>query len=158
MTIAPQVLDNVRAEVVDLQNGSHRIDDALRHSVNLMEFVEESFNQVFRAEFKVGVSGFTQGDKEEVLLLSEELGEPAVEDLLRLYVDVCNMWPDVLNQAYGGTSADFLEFRTELVPSILVALEDWTEAHEDQALQEEVAKTRKEYEGAVSAAREAIGT
>jgi hypothetical protein len=159
VTIAPEVLDNVRAEAIDLRNNKHRIDDALRQSIGLMEFVEETFNQIFRTELRVGVSGFTQEDKEEILLLSgEPIEELAAEDLLRLYVDVCNMWPDVLNQAYGGTTADFLEFRAELVPSILAAVRDWAEARDDEALEGEVKEIWKEYKDAVAVAREAIGT
>ncbi len=159
MIIRVEILDNVRREAADLKSDRHRIDDPLRTSPKLMEFIEETFNQAFRSQLGMGISGFTQADKEEVVLLSDESSpDGAVEDLLSLYVDVCNMWPDVLNQAYGGTTADFLEFRTELVPSILDSLAQLAEVRDDRDLHPAVLATRRDYGDAIAAAREAIGT
>lgn len=157
----PEILDNVKAEAAEVRSKRHTIDAPLRTSPKLMEFVEEAFNQTFHEAIGVGVSGFTQADKEEVLLLSKEPPDKeaeAVEDLLRLYVDVCNMWPDVLNQAYGGTTADFAEFRTELIPHLLQSLGALAKARSDEDLQGEIGEIWEDYASAIADARETIGT
>ena len=161
--IKAEILAAVRSEGEQLESQERSLDDPLGKDSALMEFVEESFNQALHSQLGVGVSGFSQTDKEEALYMIEKVGdekggEGRVDDLVRLYIDACNMWPDVLSEAYGGSAADFLEFRTELVPSLLETLRDLAVDEGETDLGKEIEITWTSYAKAIATAGEKIGT
>lgn len=153
-------LDAVEDEARNLRDHSISLDDALSDSEELMEFATEAFNQFFRARLSVGVTGFSQSDKEEVLQAASfyrGTDEPIYE-LAQLYVDFCNTWPDVLDPAYGGSPADFREFRAELVPSLLDTLLTVSTKDTDPKVTAAIEQARTAYRDAVEEARRAERT
>jgi hypothetical protein len=159
-SLDPGALTGVLSEAKALETGDHGIETPLGRDSPLLEFVQLAFDQVFRSELGVGIANFSQAEKEEVVLLAEKKsGGPAVEGLLNLYVDVCNLWPDVLSFAYGGTSTDFLEFRTDLVPSLLGELDQLASAKNEEQLAETVKGAISTYSDAIAkASRRPRGT
>jgi hypothetical protein len=119
----PKILRWLEDDAKALEAGAETLDSPIRRHSNLMSFVEQAFAQSFRNRFGLDIMSFTQGDKDEVLIAAREAKVRSPQKrLVDLYVDVCNVWPDVLSQSYGGSTADFLEFRTETVPELLTAL------------------------------------
>jgi len=134
-TVEPGLLATVQSEAAALAERKHPLDAPLGIKSELLEFTEQAFDQAFRSTLKIEVPDFTQAGKEEVLALARDKDpSPAVASLLNLYVDVCNIWPDVLSEAYGGSSAEFLEFRTELIPTLLAELIELAKEKEDEKL------------------------
>lgn len=125
-----------------------------------MEFATEAFNQYFRAQLGVGVSGFSQADMDEVLFAAspERDSGSAIYRLVQLYVDFCSSWPDVLNVSYGGSPADFREFRSELIPSLLSSLAEVSEEGHEAAVTAAIEKAKDAYDEAVEEARGAERT
>src|SRR5690242_9785407 len=110
----PAILAWLKEDAKALEAGIESLDDPVRRSSRLMSFIEQAFAQSFRNRFGLEIMSFTQGDKDEVLIAARDAKvEQPQKRLVDLYVDVCNVWPDVLSQSYGGSTADFLEFRTE---------------------------------------------
>lgn len=118
------VLDD---ETTALEKRSTALDAPLGRTSSLLEFVQQAFTQVFRSELGIEITGFTQNSKEEAVFLEERIEDPVVDALLDSYVDLCNMWPDVLSPYYGGSPTDFLEFRTEFLPVLLYELRQLAE-------------------------------
>lgn len=153
----PKQLAAVEEEARNLEEHERLLDAPLSSSEDLMDFATEAFNQYFRAQLGVGVSGFSQADKEEVLYAAapDRDVELPLYALVRLYVDFCNRWPDVLNLAYGGSPADFREFRGELVPSLLATLHEVSEENGEPAVTAAIAKAMAAYDAAIEGARRA---
>jgi hypothetical protein len=145
----PNILRWLEDEARALREGIEDWDEPVRRNSGLMSFVEQAFAQSFRHRFGIDIMSFTQSDKDEVLIAAREadLSQPH-KRLIDLYVDVCNVWPDVLSQSYGGSTADFLEFRTETVPHILTALKE-VAAESDATLTERLADATRAYETAL---------
>lgn len=119
-----QILDWLEKNAKALEAGAESLDAPIRRHSTLMSFVEQAFAQSFRNRFGLDIMSFTQSDKDEVLIAARDAKDRSPQKLVDLYVDVCNVWPDVLSQSYGGSTADFLEFRTETVPELLATLTD----------------------------------
>jgi hypothetical protein len=154
----PKQLDVVEAEAQSLRKHKTFIDTPLSGSEDLMDFATEAFNQNFRTHLNVGIDSFSQSDKEEVLYVAgtdpdEDL---PIYNLVRLYVDFCNRWPDVLNISYGGSPADFREFRAELMPRLLATLLEVAKEHGDDPEESaRIDRAKSDYEEALKEARSA---
>jgi hypothetical protein len=123
--IKPELLETIRTEAAKLAANRNLLEEDLGTPSALLEFTEEAFDQSLYSLLGIHVPDFTQAGKEEVLGMAQkkDKGKRAkANDLLNLYVDVCNIWPDVMGESYGGSPSDFLEFRTELVPDLLSEL------------------------------------
>lgn len=153
-------LDAVKDEATRLREHKISLDTPLSESEELMDFATEAFNQFFRAQLSVGVTGFSQSDKEEVLrAASPYRGTDApIYDLAQLYVDFCNTWPDVLNLAYGGSPVDFREFRAELVPNLLDTLLTVSAKDTDPETADAIKQAKAAYGQAIEEARSAEQT
>ncbi len=154
----PKQLDAVEAEAQNLREHKTFIDTPLSGSEALMDFATEAFNQNFRTQLNVGIDSFSQSDKEEVLFVAgtDHDEDLPIYDLVRLYVDFCNRWPDVLNISYGGSSADFREFRAELMPRLLTTLLEVAKEHGDDPEESaRIDRAKADYEEALKEARSA---
>lgn len=150
----PSILSWLEEDATALIAGKESLDDPVRRSSKLMSFVEQAFAQSFRNRFGLDIMSFTQGDKDEVLIAAREARvEQPQKRLVDLYVDICNVWPDVLSQSYGGSTADFLEFRTETVPELLNALSQLSAEH-GGSLTQDLDKAARAYKVALKAARD----
>jgi hypothetical protein len=120
----PKILSWLEAEAERLKSREEKLDEPVRRNSDLMTFVEQAFAQALRRRLGVEIFSFTQNEKDEVLIAARDIGSKGPQKrLVDVYVDVCNAWPDVLSQSYGGGTADFFEFRTETVPALLSVLE-----------------------------------
>jgi hypothetical protein len=150
----PEILRWLEADAEMLTAKKERLDAPVRRSSKLMSFVEQAFAQSFQRRFGLEIKSFTQGDKDEILIAAREAkGGPPQKRLIDLYVDICNVWPDVLSQSYGGSTADFLEFRTETVPEILAVLKELS-ADSVGPLTKRIEEATNAYKDAVEIARE----
>ncbi len=115
------------------------------------------FRHILGAELKLSVARFDQDEKEEALdyqVALERRGRlpDGLDEIVRLFGELCDRWPEVLDLRYGGTRADFREFRTEFLPALLDALVLWTESHADADLLKTVEDASKRYCAAVRVA------
>ena len=154
--VKPELLGAIREEAASISTKRDRLEEPLGLGSALLEFTEQTFDQALRTLLGVHVPDFTQAGKEEVLALAQRRAESDREvsaDLLNLYVDVCNIWPDVISETYGGSPGDFLEFRTELLPELLSELARLAESREESNLYQELVAARDAYSDALAAAR-----
>jgi hypothetical protein len=149
----PKILERLKEETASLnaKKSKKALDDPIGRDSGLMEFIEQAFAQTFLKKLDLEITSFTQASKDEVVIATREaeLAAP-LQELVDLYVDICNMWPDVLSQAYGGSSADFFEFRTQAVPETLGALKALSEAYDDKELTDALKTAKKNYDDAVT--------
>jgi hypothetical protein len=153
--IAPELLAGLEAETDKVQSGKQALNEPIKRTSGLMEFVQQAFAQAFNKKFGLRISSFSQSDKEEVVVAAgdEDEVEAEMRKLVDLFVDISNVWPDVLSQSYGGSSADFLEFRTQLVPETLETLQELTAARDEPALARQLAGAKSYYDEAIRTAR-----
>jgi hypothetical protein len=143
----------VNTESARLANKQQALDAPLGHKSELVHFVEQAFSQVFKKVLHLNVTSFTQEDKEKAVILVEELDPPPeLASLVDSYVDLCDMWPDVLGFDYGGSAADFLEFRSEFMPLFLERLSEFAAASDQRTLAGGTSKALKRYSKAVDSA------
>jgi hypothetical protein len=153
--VDPGIFSWLEADADRLKTGQERLDEPVRRNSDLMTFVEQAFAQSFRRRLGVEILSFTQNEKDEVLIATRDSdSDGAQKRLVDIYVDVCNAWPDVLSQSYGGGTADFFEFRTETVPALLSVLESLSGDAESSEWTRRLKTATRAYNEALQALRD----
>jgi hypothetical protein len=126
------------------------LDTALGRKSELVEFVQQVFEQIFRDRLGFAVTDFSQDRKEEALLLQTEVKDKRLLDLLDSFTEVCDVWPEVLDTAYGGSPADFREFRTEFLPTFLERISRYAKALGDTTIEQKSDEVLERYQQMLS--------
>ncbi len=154
--LSPDLLTPFRGEADELREHKHALSAPLRGDKALIESVQQIFRGVLRGSLGVEVTSFTQDEKQEALDAVERLVENEddayehVEPLVNLFGVLCDQWPDILDVSYGGSSAEFREFRVTFIPELLYALELWADGARDDLMAKATKQAVADYESAVS--------
>lgn len=152
----PSLLDPIDQQAVALASGRQRLGAPLGTNSELVEVCKQVFRLVLGGELGLTVSAFSQDEKEEAVELAVSADDAEIrqyETLLDAFGALCDRWPDVLDVQYGGSQADFREFRTEFIPLFLDGLSEW--ASSDADLVSKVTATRRRYARALRTAMRA---
>jgi hypothetical protein len=150
----------VDAHATALAGGEPLLGDPLGADSHIVEATKQVFRTLLRAELGLRAAAFDQGEKEDALELQANRDAPdedegALDELVELFAELCDRWPEVLDLRYGGTRADFREFRTVFVPALLSALAQWSHEKKSDALTEQLEAVDRRYTAAVRAAERA---
>lgn len=140
-----------------LAEGEPLLGDPLRADSEIVEATKQVFRTILRAELGLRAAAYDQGEKEEALELRANRDPPdddegALDELVELFTELCDRWPEVLDLRYGGTRADFREFRTVFVPALLSALTQWSYEKQEGSLVERLKAADRHYTTAVRGA------
>jgi hypothetical protein len=104
------------------------------------------------------VASFDQDEKQEALDGIEQLVEADnrafeyLEPIVELFATLCDDWPDIMDFSYGGSASDFRDFRVDMVPGLLEALEDWARSTGDSELATRIEPILASYKEAIAEA------
>jgi hypothetical protein len=153
------MLKGVAEHAAELEKHKVRLGDPLGADSQIVNTTKQIFRAVLDKELGLRVSAFDQDEKEEALELqlerSDQSQDESVDVILELFGELCDRWPEVLDLRYGGTRADFREFRTAFLPALLEALDLWAKERKDDALSNGVATLEQRYRKAIRRAERA---
>jgi hypothetical protein len=136
----PKILRGVDEHAAEFDSDKVRLGDPLGADSPIVNTTKQIFRTLLGDELGLRVSAFDQDEKEEALELqvdrSDDENVKALGEILELFGELCDRWPEVLDLRYGGTRADFREFRTRFLPALLAALEVWAKSRNDKSLAE----------------------
>ena len=161
MPQAPSVklLASFGREAKSLKAHKRRLSDPLKADKGIVESVQQIFRQVLGESLGISVTSFSQDEKEEVLAALDSIPDDESREYLTPFVDLfgelCDQWPDVIDISYGGGPADFREFRVELVPGLLEALEEWANYKGREKFASRVKTVLSDYQDALAEVRQA---
>jgi hypothetical protein len=153
----PTVLKAVEEHASELRAGKVLLGDPLRADSGIVDTTKQVFRTLLRAELGLKAASFDQDEKEEALELRAkrttlESDEGALDELVELFTELCDRWPEVLDLRYGGTRADFREFRAVFMPALLSTLQQLFREKGSGETTSEVQKISRDYDEAVRAA------
>lgn len=153
----PAILKPLKEHASELRAGTVLLGDPLRADSGIVDATKQVFRTLLRSELGLKAASFDQDEKEEALELrakraAPENDEGALDELVELFTELCDRWPEVLDLRYGGTRADFREFRTVFMPTLLSTLEQLFDEKGSSEITSEVRTISRDYDDAVSAA------
>jgi hypothetical protein len=155
----PKILRGIDEHAIELEKNKVRLGDPLGADSPIVNTTKQIFRTLLGEELGLRISAFDQDEKEEALELQvDRSGDEHVEaltDILELFSELCDRWPEVLDLRYGGTRADFREFRTQFVPALLDALKFWASDDTDAPLADALSGVEQRYREAIGDAAEA---
>ena len=136
------------------------LGDPLDAKSAIVKTTQQMFRTLLGEELGLRAAAFDQSEKEEALELQAEREVPdddegGLDQLVDLFSELCDRWPEVLDLRYGGTRADFREFRTVFVPTLLDALRQWSYEKGDARLRERLDAVDRNYTAALRHAERA---
>ncbi len=150
----PEILKAVTREAGLLSEAKKLLGDPLGADSEIVDAIKQIFRQLLRAELGIKVAAFSQDEKQEALERQIELEEDDVyhdwlPDLIELFEELCDRWPEVLDLRYGGTRSDFREFRVDYIPGLLSALQPWAGDRGYGDLEKRLREVDREYHRAI---------
>jgi hypothetical protein len=144
----------VDEHAVALESGKPMLGDPLDAKSAIVKMTQQMFRTLLGEELGLRAAAFDQSEKEEALELQADRDIPdydegGLDQLVELFCELCDRWPEVLDLRYGGTRADFREFRTVFVPALLEGLTQWSYEKGDAALSERLDAVDRHYTAAV---------
>jgi hypothetical protein len=151
------VLKAVGEHARELRNGDVLLGDPLRADSGIVDATKQVFRTLLRSELGLKAASFDQDEKEEALDVRAsrtmlENDEGALDELVELFTELCDRWPEVLDLRYGGTRADFREFRTVFMPALLSTLEQLSHEKGSEKTTTELREITRDYDDAVRTA------
>jgi hypothetical protein len=154
-----KILRGIDEHAAELDARKIRLGDPLGADSPVVNATKQIFRTVLGDELGLRISAFDQDEKEEAAELqvdrSEDERVQALSEILDLFAELCDRWPEVLDLRYGGTRADFREFRTRFLPALLEALDVWADERTDRPLKDELIKLERRYGEAIGGATRA---
>lgn len=155
----PKILRGVDEHAGQLDANKIRLGDPLGADSPIVNTTKQIFRTVLGDELGLRISAFNQDEKEEATELqidrTDDEKVQALGEMLELFGELCDRWPEVLDLRYGGTRAEFREFRTRFIPALLFALSGWARQSGDDPLVQELKTLEPRYLQAIGVAAEA---
>lgn len=153
----PAVLKAVGEHASEMRAGEVLLGDPLRADSGIVNSTKQVFRTLLRSELGLKAASFDQDEKEEALELrakraTAENDEGGLDELVELFTELCDRWPEVLDLRYGGTRADFREFRTVFMPALLSTLQQLFREKGSGETTSEVQRISRDYDEAVRTA------
>jgi hypothetical protein len=139
MAVHPSLFQKLDSEIGWIGSGAE-LDRPLGRFSDLVSFVEEAYGQAFATFGGLDIRGFGESQKAEAYAAEQRFERddadvaPALFALLASYQELCDDWPDVLGPQYGGSDAEFEDFRRRVIPDLLENLADLAASGGDSEL------------------------
>jgi hypothetical protein len=153
--ISTDLLKAFQAEAGALADGTTQLGDALGSDSGVVEACRLAFRNLLGAELGVVVTSFSQEEKDEALEALEDEDDGALDEFVEAFGEFCDRWPDVLGASYGGSRADFREFRHDVIPMLLSGLYNWALTREHAVIAAEIRDAERSFSRALHESRTA---
>jgi len=156
-TLDVKILKAVGEHATELKDGKVLLGDPLGAESAIVDATKQVFRSLLRQELGLQAKAFDQDEKEDAMELQAKRvagddDEGALDELVELFSELCDRWPEVLDLRYGGTRADFREFRTVFLPALLSTLVQWSHEKQAQIVTSQLKAISRDYEQAVRSA------
>jgi len=126
--VEPDLFLGLERYARELGQGLHKPGDEL--SSKIVNFCTAFFRQFLKYEVGLEDVRFDEDSKEAVVqqrlrLEQEEFTRP-VADLLLMFQDLCDLWPDLMQESYEGSESSFRRFHRSYLPRLLESIERWS--------------------------------
>ncbi len=130
--IAPELFD-ILVEFADtVREGEADPNDRLTEASDVIVFCQNFYIQLFQNALGITITALDDAAKEKAVRLRRRLAEknaPATTlQLITWFERLCEIWPDVLDEVYGGGVEDRLAFYGGYVSKLLRRARAWAAA------------------------------
>lgn len=151
--VEPKVFDFLDDHLTSVASGKFDTNTAVKRETPIVDFCVTFFQQLFESQFRevivaVDDKSKTQATRVRLGLNGDEQG--ALVKLVSSFEELCDLWPDVLGFAYGGSATEFQRFHYTYLPRLLERIETWAQDAEESVLLERVTKSRARYKEVVT--------
>lgn len=126
--VEPALFLDLESYAHELGQGLHKPGDELASKI--VNFCTAFFRQFLKYEVGLEDIRFDEESKEAAVqqrlrLEQEEFTRP-VADLLLMFQDLCDLWPDLMQESYEGSESSFRRFHRSYLPRLLESIERWS--------------------------------
>lgn len=150
--VEPKVFGFLDAHLASVAAGKFDTNTAVKRETPIVTFCVTFFQQLFESRFGeeiVAVDDTAKAQATRIRLGLDRKAEGALVKLVSSFEELCDLWPDILGFAYGGSATEFRRFHYTYLPRLLERVEDWARVAPEDAILERVTRARARYKEVV---------
>jgi hypothetical protein len=111
----------------------HGSDDGINDLIasEILTFCQTFFQQFLRNVVRLEITGINDKAKEAAIRrrisLEKQQAPLPVRQLILMFQDLCDMWPDIVLGAYVHSESLFREFYASYIPQLLIQIHEWAQ-------------------------------
>ena len=150
--VEPNVFNFLDQHLMAVAAGKFDTTTAVKRETPIVEFCVTFFQQLFESEFREEIVAVDDTSKAQATRIrlrlkrtNVHLAKDGLVKLVSSFEELCDLWPDVLGFAYGGSASEFQRFHYTYLPRLLERIEEWARAARQDKLLERAVAARARY-------------